>query len=64
MFAATQYVPELLDGWLIIVYARSLGVDFLAVAKSIRSDYKLLATKVGSVCITFCALIAMAIKTS
>ena len=40
MFAAAHYLPNFFEGWLILIYLRYLGVDWVALARSIRVDFR------------------------
>ena len=45
-FLLVQYVPEVLDGWLIVVYLRWLGVDWWALGKAFFSSIKVTSGKI------------------
>jgi len=59
MFAIFTSGPELLDAFLIVVYLRHVGVDWLALCKTILSDGRLLLVKV--LCMLGCLLTLMLI---
>ena len=46
LFFVVQYTPELLDAWLIIVYLRCLGVNWLELGRSFFTDGRFLFAKV------------------
>lgn len=61
-FFAVQYIPELADGWFIIVYLRWIGIDWWSVAKSLRADIRVVAMKTNTVFVSLLFMILAAMS--
>ena len=54
LFLAVQYIPEVVDAWLALVYLSYLGVDWRALGESFRSNRQLLVCKAAVLCFLYC----------
>ena len=48
LFFTIQYIPELLDGWMIVVYLRYLGVDWSIFVNPLKSNPRAFLAKLGT----------------
>ncbi len=59
LFAVVQFVPEIVDGWLIIVFLRYIGVDWRGLAFSVSVQRRHVLTKfIACVGPMLCVLVA------